>query len=270
MPFINLFFSILIQRPSWWRHCSQSEKETSLRNHLSPNLRSKLTTQSCSFSFLQLTLNEKILCRLLSNLVTTIYQFLSSTCCFVAKPRSRAHLVGVGSNPVEPWSFQAFLSVILLNYGSPVKTILLLFNEYICFVFSFFLFFLRLLLHMSFIWSSVVFTCEQALILRAWGRVFLRPKGSMRLLATRVDGRPAGNLALKIKPDPRQKTCRLVSTLPVGGETHVLQILRTYSYSTDVLTLFWRYNTSLRLHVAKLLFIKSCIHSWKNSLWPQL
>ena len=27
----------------------------------------------------------------------------------------------------------------------------------------------------------------------------------MRLLATRVDGRPAGNLALKIKPDPRQK-----------------------------------------------------------------
>ena len=60
----------------------------------------------------------------------------------------------------------------------------------------------------------------------------------MRLLATRVDGRPAGNLALKIKPDPRQKTCRLVSTLPVGGETHVLQILRTYSYSTDVLTLF--------------------------------
>lgn len=265
-----MFFSILIQRPSWWRHCSQSEKETSLRNHLSPNLRSKLTTQSCSFSFLQLTLNEKILCRLLSNLVTTIYQFLSSTCCFVAKPRSRAHLVGVGSNPVEPWSFQAFLSVILLNYGSPVKTILLLFNEYICFVFSFFLFFLRLLLHMSFIWSSVVFTCEQALILRAWGRVFLRPKGSMRLLATRVDGRPAGNLALKIKPDPRQKTCRLVSTLPVGGETHVLQILRTYSYSTDVLTLFWRYNTSLRLHVAKLLFIKSCIHSWKNSLWPQL
>lgn len=265
-----MFFSILIQRPSWWRHCSQSEKETSLRNHLSPNLRSKLTTQSCSFSFLQLTLNEKILCHLLSNLVTTIYQFLSSTCCFVAKPRSRAHLVGVGSNPVEPWSFQAFLSVILLNYGSPVKTILLLFNEYICFVFSFFLFFLRLLLHMSFIWSSVVFTCEQALILRAWGRVFLRPKGSMRLLATRVDGRPAGNLALKIKPDPRQKTCRLVSTLPVGGETHVLQILRTYSYSTDVLTLFWRYNTSLRLHVAKLLFIKSCIHSWKNSLWPQL
>lgn len=265
-----MFFSILIQRPSWWRHCSQSEKETSLRNHLSPNLRSKLTTQSCSFSFLQLTLNEKILCHLLSNLVTTIYQFLSSTCCFVAKPRSRAHLVGVGSNPVEPWSFQAFLSVILLNYGSPVKTILLLFNEYICFVFSFFLFFLRLLLHMSFIWSSVVFTCEQALILRAWGRVLLRPKGSMRLLATRVDGRPAGNLALKIKPDPRQKTCRLVSTLPVGGETHVLQILRTYSYSTDVLTLFWRYNTSLRLHVAKLLFIKSCIHSWKNSLWPQL
>lgn len=265
-----MFFSILIQRPSWWRHYSQSEKETSLRNHLSPNLRSKLTTQSCSFSFLQLTLNEKILCHLLSNLVTTIYQFLSSTCCFVAKPRSRAHLVGVGSNPVEPWSFQAFLSVILLNYGSPVKTILLLFNEYICFVFSFFLFFLRLLLHMSFIWSSVVFTCEQALILRAWGRVFLRPKGSMRLLATRVDGRPAGNLALKIKPDPRQKTCRLVSTLPVGGETHVLQILRTYSYSTDVLTLFWRYNTSLRLHVAKLLFIKSCIHSWKNSLWPQL
>lgn len=265
-----MFFSILIQRPSWWRHCSQSEKETSLRNHLSPNLRSKLTTQSCSFSFLQLTLNEKILCHLLSNLVTTIYQFLSSTCCFVAKPRSRAHLVGVGSNPVEPWSFQAFLSVILLNYGSPVKTILLLFNEYICFVFSFFLFFLRLLLHMSFIWSSVVFTCEQALILRAWGRVFLRPKGSMRLLATRVDGRPAGNLALKIKPDPRRKTCRLVSTLPVGGETHVLQILRTYSYSTVVLTLFWRNNTSLRLHVAKLLFIKSCIHSWKNSLWPQL
>ena len=223
MPFINLLFSILIQRLSWWRHCSQSEKETSLRNHLSPNLRSKLTTQSCSFSFLQLTPNEKILCHLLSNLVTTINQFLSSTCCFVAKPRSRAHVVGVGSNPVEPWSFQAFLSVILLNYGSPAKTILLLFNEYICFVFSLFFTFLRLLLNMSFIWSSVVFACEQALILRASGRVFLRPKESMRLLATRVGGRPAGDLALKIKPDPRQKTCRLVSTLPVGGETRVLQ-----------------------------------------------
>lgn len=70
---------------------------------------------------------------------------------------------------------------------------------------------------------------------------------------------PAKNLPTRLNSSRERRNAR-----------PAVLILRTYSYSTVVLTLFWRYNTSLRLHVAKLLFIKSCIHSWKNSLWPQL
>ena len=138
----------------------------------------------------------------------------------------------------------------------------------------FFLFFhfLRLLLNMSFhlIFGSVCLRAGPRS--SRFGTSVSSPEGKYEAFgnASRWEACWGSSTENKARSLTKNLPTRLNSSRGRRNARPAVLILRTYSYSTVVLTLFWHYNTFLRLHVAKLLFIKSCIHSWKDSLWPQL